>query len=59
MEAIESRLEYHALLMMLNKLENIKEYDLPEGYSYSFWQDSQDLEDWIKGKGKIPKKEQV
>ena len=48
MEAIESRLEYHKLLMTLNNLQNIKEYDLPEGFSYSFWQDLDDIKEWVK-----------
>lgn len=48
MEALESRLEYYELLMTLNNLNDINEYKLPEGYSFSFWQDSKDLENWIQ-----------
>ena len=47
MKAIESRLEYHELLMTLNTFENVKEYDLPEGFSYSFWNNTSDLKEWI------------
>jgi len=47
MEAIEERLEYHELLMTLENLENIKTYVLPEDYSYSFWSDDKDLDDWV------------
>jgi N-acetylglutamate synthase-like GNAT family acetyltransferase len=47
MEAIEERLEYNELLMNLDSLENIPQYDLPEGYSYSFWQSCEDLKDWV------------
>ena len=36
MAAIEQRLEYHELLMNLDSLENIPQYDLPDGYSYFF-----------------------
>lgn len=45
MKALESRLEYYELLMTMDSLDNIKEYELPEGYSYSFWHD--DLESWL------------
>ena len=42
MEAIEERLEYHELIMVLDDLENIKSYQLPEGYAYSFWNEEKD-----------------
>lgn len=47
MKAIELRLEYHELLMNLDNLTNIKKYDLPEGFSYCFWKDQDDLKHWI------------
>jgi GNAT superfamily N-acetyltransferase len=47
MEAIELRLEYYELLMTLDNLDNIDDYKLPEGYSYSFWQSDRDLSDWV------------
>lgn len=47
MEAIEERLEYHELIMVLDDLENIKSYQLPEGYAYSFWNEEKDLGDWV------------
>ena len=46
MEAIEKKLEYHELLMTLDSLDNIKMYELPDGFSYVFWQNENDLLDW-------------
>ena len=46
MEAIEKKLEYHELLMTLDTLDNIKMYELPDGFSYIFWQNENDLLDW-------------
>jgi GNAT superfamily N-acetyltransferase len=47
MEAIEERLEYYELIMTLDNLENIKNYELPDGYSYAFWHEKKDLEEWV------------
>lgn len=47
MEAIEKKLEYHELIMTLDDLNNNPKYELPDGYSYAFWQSKKDLTDWI------------
>lgn len=47
MEALEKRLEYYELLMTLDNLKDIKNFDLPNGFEIVFWSSDNDLNDWV------------
>lgn len=46
LNSIEKRLEYHELLMTLDNLTQIPKYDLPNGYSFVYYNNS--LHDWVQ-----------
>ena len=46
MKTIEKTLEYHELLMTLDDTTKYSSYELPEGFSYIFYNDG-DIKDWV------------
>lgn len=47
MDSIDNTIEYHELIMGLDNLDFDKEYELPSGYSFEFWENDEDLESWL------------
>ncbi len=43
----EPTISYHELIMVLDNLENTKNYPLPNGYEFVFWENEKDLQAWI------------
>ena len=46
MKTIEKTLEYHELLMTLDDTNKYSSYELPDGFSYKFYNEG-DINDWI------------
>lgn len=47
MNSVDKTLAYYELLMVRNDLSNLEEFVLPYGFSFEFWRDEHDLQDWI------------
>lgn len=48
MNSIEKTLEYHELLMVIDNLNNIQTNStLPKCYTFSYFKDEKDIEDWV------------
>ncbi len=47
LKTYEPTISYHELIMVLDNLENTKNYPLPNGYEFVFWENEKDLQSWI------------
>ncbi|MDE7216035.1 MAG: GNAT family N-acetyltransferase [Clostridia bacterium] len=47
MDTVEKTVEYHELIMTLDSFGDLKDYSLPDGYKFEFWNKYGDIESWI------------
>lgn len=47
MKVFENTIEYHELILTIDNLNTKKNYKLPSGYKFVFWNDKSNINDWI------------
>lgn len=48
LKTFEPTIKYYELIMTMNNLDTIPNYPLPDGYSFCFYENKKDIEEWLR-----------